>query len=70
MAAPRDKIFTILARSYGENPKRQEIDMIYRITTKTKALGCLNLVNPVDPVHSGFALVCVHRRSSAVASDL
>ena len=36
--------------------------MIDGITTKTKALCCLNLVNPV---HSGFALIGVYRRSSA-----
>jgi hypothetical protein len=54
-----------------ENQQRQGIDRIYknyRTTEKTEAFFCLNLVNPVNPVHSGFALIGVHRRLSAAES--
>jgi hypothetical protein len=53
-----------------ENQQRQGIDRtykIYRTTEKTEAFFYLNLVNPVNPVHSSLALIGVYRRSSAVA---
>jgi hypothetical protein len=54
----------------NEKQHKQGIDrihMIYRITAKTRTISYLNLGNPVNPVHSGFDLICVYLRVSAVS---